>query len=123
MVMGEITTKANVDIAQIVRDTVSVRSAMTALKIWLRCRYLRRYDWHWTSSHRILLWVLTRHLKQKRGIDERTADRAIGAGDQGMMFGYATNETRRIYAIFRSTCTEAGKTADKGAEKTAHCLI
>ncbi len=36
-------------------------------------------------------WVLTRHLRQKEG--ELTDDLDTGAGDQGMMFGYATNET------------------------------
>ena len=64
MVMGEITTKANVDIAQIVRDTVveigydsSEKASMVIpVPLW----------WHLTSSHRILQWVLTRHLKQKK---------------------------------------------------------
>ncbi len=34
--------------------------------------------------------------KKRRGEDEIDA---IGAGDQGMMFGYASNETEEIYAI------------------------
>ena len=48
---------------------------------------------HLTSSLQILQWVLIKHLKQKNGEEDDAAIDAIGAGDQGMMFGYATNET------------------------------
>ena len=61
--------------------------------------------------------MLTRHLKQKKALIRDSEIEAIGAGDQGMMFGYATNETEEYMPYSVSTCTEACKTADPGAAR------
>ncbi len=90
VVMGEITTKANVDITQIVRDTICDIGYDSSEKGFdgNTCAVLLALD---KQSPDIAMGV-DKSYEVKNG-DEDTLIDSIGAGDQGMMFGYATNET------------------------------
>ncbi len=91
MVMGEITTNAYVDIQKIVRDTVR-EIGYTRGKFGFdgdTCGVITAID---EQSADIALGV-DRALEAKENIMSDSDIEAIGAGDQGMMFGYATNET------------------------------
>ena len=89
LVAGEITTSTYVDIPKVVRDTVREIG-------YTRAKY--GFDWE-TSA--VLTAIDEQSPDIAQGVDQALEMRelsddeldAIGAGDQGLMFGYACNET------------------------------
>ncbi len=91
MVMGEITTNAYVDIQKIVRDTVA-EIGYTRAKYGFdanTCGVMVALD---EQSSDIAMGV-DKALEAKKNEMSEDEIAAIGAGDQGMMFGYASDET------------------------------
>ena len=99
LITGEITTKAVVDYAKIARETVCEIGYDNSAKGFdgNTCAVLVALD---QQSADIAMGVdKALEARENQMTDEQIE--AIGAGDQGMMFGYATNETEEYmpYAI------------------------
>ena len=99
MVMGEITTRANVDYQKIVRDTIrEIGYNNPAYGFDAdNCAVMIALD---KQSADIAMGV-DKALEQKEDSMDNDELDSIGAGDQGIQFGYATNETEEYmpYAI------------------------
>lgn len=91
MVMGEITTQCYVDIPRIVRETIR-QIGYTRAKYGFdgdTCAVLTSID---EQSPDIAQGV-NKALEARNGEMDEAEIEAIGAGDQGLVFGYACNET------------------------------
>lgn len=90
MVMGEITSKANINIEQIVRNTI------------INIGYDNDNFGFNGNNIKIDININTQSPDIALGVDSSLDSKEIGAGDQGMMFGYATNETENFmpYPIY-----------------------
>ncbi len=95
LVAGEITTSTYVDIPKVVRDTVKEIG-------YTRAKY--GFDWE-TSA--VLTAIDEQSPDIAQGVNQALEVRqlsedeldAIGAGDQGLMFGYANNETEELMPL------------------------
>ena len=97
VVAGEITTKTYVDVSNVVRETIrAIGYTDSAFGFDANtCGVVVAID---PQSPDIALGVDESYEVQHDPSDDDPLDR-VGAGDQGMMFGYASNETHELMPL------------------------
>jgi S-adenosylmethionine synthetase len=101
MLPGEMTTNASIDFDKITRDTVQSIG----------------YDNIAAGFDAQSCFVASKIDKQSKDTAKGVNCEALGAGDQGFMFGYACSETKELMAAHIFICASLSRTAGFSSQK------